>query len=195
MKTQRLIASLLFLVTFLSSALADYQIKGKVNLSPEWQRQLFLSTISKLDDYYKADPSDIIQVGTINDDGTFFLNGDNLPPDRRFYRLYLIKEENTEFDACIYLGDDDQNFIHLILDNNTQVEINSDIEQFSPFGNYQVTNSKDNKLMQALSKLVVPSFHFYKIKFPSERQFSEQKLSRDLFQLLTTSIQTTILGN
>ncbi len=192
MKVQRLIACVFIYCSFLCIASAEYQISGKVNLSSEWQQQIFLSTINKLDDYYNADPSDIIQVGTINEDGFFYLNGDNLPPDLRFYRLYLIKEENTEFDACIYLGDDDHNFIHLILDNNTEVEIISDESQFSPFGNYSVNGDEGNKLMQELSKLVLPSFHFYKLKFQSERQFSEEKMNRDLFQFADTCENTLV---
>lgn len=178
------ILSLLSFLVFLGSALpanAEYEIRGKINLSDSWQHQIFLATVNKLDDYYNANPEFIIQVGNINEDGTFTLRGDNLPLEPRFYRLYLIKEENSEFDACLYVGGDDHNFIHLILDNNTQIEIQSDPNHFAPFGNYTVIGDQANQELRDLSMMIFPSFYFYQIKFPSELQFSQQKLNRDLF--------------
>ena len=177
------IGLLIVLFSFLSfnTAFAEYEIKGQINVSDGWQHQIFLSTIHKLDDYYNANPEFIIQVGNIESDGTFTLKGDNLPLESRFYRLYLVKEENSEFDACLYVGGDDHNFIHLILDNNTKVEIHSDPKHFAPFGNYKLIGDEANKTLRDLNMMIFPSFYFYQIKFPSELQFSEQKLNRDLF--------------
>ena len=173
--------SILFGIFATPTAFAEYEVKGQLNISSEWQHQIFLSTINKLDDYYNANPEDIIQVGSIQSDGTFILTGDNLPLEPRFYRLYLVKEENSEFDACLYLRTDDHNFIHLILDNNTSVEILSDENHFAPFGNYTLNSDNANKMLRDLSVMIFPSFYFYQIKFPSELQFSEQKHNRDLF--------------
>jgi len=173
--------SLLFTVLSVHTAFAEYEIKGKLNISSDWQNQIFLSAINKLDDYYNANPEDIIQVGNIESDGTFTLTGENLPLESRFYRLYLVKEEYSEFNACLFFGENDHNFIHLILDNNTKVEIQSDPNYFAPFGNYQLTGDDANKNLRELSTMIFPSFYFFQIKFPSELQFSEQKLNRDLF--------------
>ncbi len=192
MIAKRLFLILVFALAFLNIASAEYRITGVVNLSPNWQRQIFLSTVDKLDNYYKANPSNIIQVGSINEDGSFTINGDNLPPDARYYRLYLIKEENTEFDACMYIGGDDHNFIHLILDNNTQIHLEADQSSSSPFSNYQVLGSSPNTLFKSLSELIFPSFYFHEIKFPSELQFSKQKLNRDLFQFADTCQNTLV---
>lgn len=161
--------------------MAEYEIKGVVNISSDWQHQIFLSTISKLDDYYKANPEDIIQVGAVESDGSFTLKGDNLPINPRFYRLYLIKQENSEFDACIYFEEEDHNFIHLILDNSTKIDVESEQGHHSPFGNYTISGDEANVELSKLSKLIFPSFYFYQIKFPSELQFSQEKLNRDLF--------------
>ena len=175
------------------SANAEYQITGSVNLSSEWQRQIFLSTINKIDDYYNSNPSDIIQVGSINEDGSFILSGDNLPPDSRFYRLYLIKEENSDFDACMYTSGDDHNFIHIILNNDTRIHLQSDNNQHSPFANCIITGSQANSNLRSLSELILPSFYFHQFKFPSELQFSEQKINRDLFHFADTC-QTTLVS-
>ena len=165
----------------------EYEVRGKLNLSPGWQHQIFLATVNKLDDYYNANPEHIIQVGNISADGTFVLSGDNLPPERRFYRLYLVKEENTEFDACLYVGGNDHNFIHLILDNNSKIEIHSDETHFAPFGNYELIGDAANEALRQLGILIFPSFYFYQIKFPSKLQFSQEKLNRDLFEFSDTS--------
>lgn len=192
MKVKHIFLILVCSIAFFTTACAEYQITGHVNLSPNWQRQIFLSTINKLDNYYMADPSNIIQVGSINDDGSFILSGDNLPPDARFYRLYLIKEENTEFDACMYIGGDDHNFIHLILDNNTHITLEADHVSNSPFSNCKITGSPSNSLLGSLSELVSPSFYFHEIKFPSELQFSKQKLNRNLFHFADTCKNTLV---
>lgn len=162
-------------------ALAEYEIKGKLNISDGWQHQIFLATVHKMDDYYIANPEFIIQVGRIESDGTFVLKGDNLPLEKRYYRLYLVKDEHTEFDACLYFDRNDNNFVHLILDNNTKVEIQSEADQYSPFGEYELIGDAANQELRKLSRLIFPSFYFHEIKFTSELQFARQKYNRDLF--------------
>jgi len=41
---KKLFVATLFVLTFCRPALAEYEIKGKVNLSPDWQQQIFLAT-------------------------------------------------------------------------------------------------------------------------------------------------------
>ena len=186
MNRRRGLLTLIFTTFSIFIAFAEYEIKGKLNITTDWQHQIFLSTINKLDDYYNANPENIIQVGSINEDGTFKLVGNNLPLESRFYRLYLIKEENTEFDACLYVERGDHNFIHLILDNNTKIDVQSDVNHSGPFGNYQIIGNIENQNLRDLSMMIFPSFYFYQIKFPSELQFSKQKLNRDLFDFADT---------
>lgn len=168
---------------------ADYNISGRVNISEEWQPQIFLAAIDKLDDYYNAYPDLIVDAANINPDGTFKLQGSTLPPEKKFYRLYLMKEQNSEFDACFY-GGDDHNFIHVILDNNMELIINSDASHISPFGNYKVSGDHDNMMMNSLARLVYPTFYFHQIKFPSELRFSQEKFNRDLTNFSDTCSST-----
>ena len=65
MISNRLLIIFICTIAVLTCVSAEYQIRGHVNLSPNWQRQIFLSTVDKLDNYYKADPSNIIQVGSM----------------------------------------------------------------------------------------------------------------------------------
>lgn len=189
MKTSRLL--LLFSLCLVSkNSYADYSVSGRVNLSEEWQPQIFLAAIDKLDDYYNAYPDLIVDAANINPDGTFLLQGSTLPPEKKFYRIYLMKEQNSEFDACLYVGGDDHNFIHVVLDSDTKLIINSDATYNAPFGNYTVEGNYDNEMMRSLARLVYPSFYFYQIKFPSELRFSQEKLNRDLISFSDTCSST-----
>ena len=162
------------------SAQASYEIKGKVNLGDEWQPKIFMAAIDKLSDYYRTSSKLIINTAPVDSAGYFTLTGENLPNDKRFYRLYLMKVDNTDFDACLYVGGDDHNFVHLILDNESEVNIQADPSSIAPFGSFTIIGSEENQLMRKLSSIVFPSFYFYKIQFPTELRFSEEKLHADL---------------
>ena len=170
----------------LTPAIASYRIEGKVNLGEEWQPQIYLAIIEHLSDYYRTSPELIVNTGLINADGTFVIEGDELPENQRFYRLYLMKEQNTEFDACLYMGRDDHNFIHIILDNDDQLSIKADSSYYAPFGNYTIEGTAENYLMRELSMMVYPSFYFYQIKFPTELRLSQEKLLNNLLAFSDT---------
>ncbi|MEM1124034.1 MAG: helix-turn-helix transcriptional regulator, partial [Bacteroidota bacterium] len=172
----------LFLLCLLHPILnfAQYRIKGKVNVSPDWQPQIYLAAIDKLNDYYRASADLVIQIAPIQADGSFEINGDNLPDDPRFYRLYLMKEQNQEYDACLYFGLNDHNFIHLVLHNSSQLDIQADTTTFSPFGNYRVQGDETNQLMRQLSNKVYPNIEFYSFRFPTEQKLAQEKLHQDL---------------
>ncbi len=151
-----------------------------------WQHQIYLATIDKLDDYYNADAKFIINAAPIDKDGNFVLEGDNLPSYSQFYRLYLVKEEHSEFNACLFVGGEEHNFLHLVLDNESSITIQADSTVYAPFGECLIEGDKANQLMNTLGKLVYPGYLFYEIKFPSELKFSHDKLNRDLFHFVDT---------
>lgn len=183
---------IILMFCFVENGLASYTIKGKVNMKGEWQNQIYLATIDRLDDYYNANANNIVNVAPIDQEGNFVLEGDNLPNYSQFYRLYLIKEEHSEFNACLFEGGEEHNFIHLILNNQTQISITANFETFAPFGNYKLDADNENQLMKDLGNLVYPSYMFYEIKFPSELQFSQDKLNRDLLNFADTCSSTLV---
>lgn len=178
--------SIAVLVLCSGSVFASYKIHGRVNLGDEWQPKIYLAIVEELSDYYRASPDLIVNTGLVGADGSFVIEGNELPDSPYFYRLYLMKEQNTEFDACLYVGGDDHNFIHIILDNNAALEIQADSTYYAPFGNYQIKGSKENHLMRELTEMVYPSFYFYQIKFPTELRLSEEKLFNGLMQFADT---------
>lgn len=180
------------LILFLCSPILawGYRIEGRVNIGDEWQPQVYMAAVEQLTDYYRASADLIINVGTVRLDGSFVLEGNNLPDEARFYRLYLMKEQNTEYDACLYVGGDDHNFIHVVLSNNSQLEIIADDTTISPFGNYDIKGDQDNQLMRELARIIYPKFSFYKIKFPTELRLSEERLHYDLKNFVDTTQST-----
>ena len=84
------------------------------------------------------------------------------------------------------MGGDDHNFVHIVLGNNSELQLTADSTLISPFGNYQLQSDLENQLMKELSSIVYPSFYFYQIKFPTELRFSEKKLHDDLLHFADT---------
>jgi len=183
---KRLIYIFLTMALACNSLQAKYQVRGQVNLGEEWQPKVFMAAIHNLNDYYRTSSKLIINTAEVDEDGNFVLEGENLPNEKLFYRLYLMKNDNTDFDACLYVGGDDHNFVHLILDNATQVNVSADPSSLAPFGSYEINGSDENLLMRELSSIVFPSFYFYKIQFPTELRFSEEKLHSDLKNFVDT---------
>ena len=183
---------LLLFLCFTFPCLASYTIKGKVNMKGQWQHQIYLATIDKLDTYYSDDAKYIINNAPIDLAGNFEITGDNLPDSPQFYRLYLIKEEHSEFNACLFIGGEEHNFLHLLLDNESEVVIHPDTTAYAPFGNYQIGGDQENTQMQQLGQLVYPSYVFYEMRFPSELRFAKDKSNRDLFLFADTCSSTLV---
>lgn len=165
---------------------AQYSISGRVNLTEGWQPKIYLAAVNKLSDYYRTNPDMIVNTALVDTEGNFTLEGDNLPAEKRFYRLYLMKKQNTDYDACLYVGGDDHNFAHILLENGESVEIIADPASVAPFGDYEIYGRSTNQAMRKLARIVFPSFYFYRIKFPTELKFSEDKLHTNLKQFADT---------
>lgn len=166
----------LALLTNLGS-FAQYSIKGKVNFSEGWQPRVYLAEIHKLSDYYRMSPDMIMNSAPIAEDGTFEIYGEEIPLDKHFYRLYLMKDENTEFDAALYVGGDDHNFAHIVLGNGDEIELFADVSSPAPFGSYVLKGSPENEEMHRLSDIVIPHFYNHQMQFQTEA-----KLYKDEFE-------------
>ena len=177
---------------FVNVLLAQYTVKGQVNINENWQPKIYMAAVNKLSDYYRTSPDMIIKSAEIDANGKFILKGDNLPNEKRFYRLYLMKKQNSDYDACLYVGGDDHNFVHILLGNGEEVEINADPNENAPFEKYQIVGQKENHLMRTLSNIVYPRFYFHRIEFPTELKFSEDKLHTDLKKFADTCSSTLV---
>ena len=188
----RFFYTILFLSFLFPFANAQYTIKGRVNLSEEWQPKIFMAAVEKLSDYYRPSADIIVNKADVAADGSFMLQGENLPNEKKFYRLYLMKQLNTDYDACLYVGGDDHNFVHILLGKNETVEIIANPESMAPFGGFEIKGSKENLLMRDLSNIVFPSIYVSKVIFPAELKLNDDNLQANIKTFIDTCGSTPV---
>ena len=188
----RFFHTIFFLVCIFSFANAQYTIKGRVNVSEEWQPKIFMASVNKLSDYYQSGAYMIVNKASVAPDGSFILQGDNLPNEKKFYRLYLMKKLNTDYDACLYVDGEDHNFVHVLLGKDEAVEIIADTTSTAPFGSFKIRGSKENQMMRTLSNIVFPSIYVSKVIFPGEQKLNADNLQANLKTFIDTCQSTHV---
>lgn len=127
---------ILCLLTINCNCLA-YHIEGQIKgYSPKWSNRIYLAAINTLNDFHSTSMGMIINRSTLSSDGKFVFEGNNLPSENLFYRIYLTQPSQESQ----YILGKDQNFIHLLLNNNSRIEIQSDLAK-SPFYYAQISGS------------------------------------------------------
>ena len=187
----RFLHSIFLLCFFFSFANAQYTIKGRVNVGEEWQPKIFMASVEKLTDYYRPSADMIVNKADVALDGSFTLKGD-LPNEKKFYRLYLMKKLNTDYDACLYVGGEDHNFVHILLGKKETVEIIADPISIAPFGNFEIKGSRENHLMRELSNIVFPSIYVSKVIFPAELKLNDDNLQANIKTFIDTCGSTPV---
>lgn len=123
MRNQRL----LFLVFFLliTGRMWAMEIKGKIVMKEGWQPVVFLASLNSPSDLSVASPDFIIARSFIKADGSFEIITPDVPEEERFYRLYLVKGDNSlvEFNSA-----SNRNFIHLLLSRNSDLELEAETD-------------------------------------------------------------------
>lgn len=110
----------LLLVSF---SLHAVEIKGTVQLQEDWQPIVFLASLNAPENLFVASPDFVIAKAFIQPDGSFSLQT-VIPNDARFYRLYLMKGNNSsvEFNTSVH-----RNYQHLLLQQDSQVQFNAKV--------------------------------------------------------------------
>jgi len=111
------------------------EINGHIDLEEGWQPVVFLAALNSPGDLLVASPEFIIAQSFIKPDGSFGINTPDVPDDDRFYRLYLVKGDNSlvEFNIA-----SNRNFVHLLLNRSSQLSMEAEIK-----GNRLQVNSFD----------------------------------------------------
>ncbi len=118
-----LTAVALFAASCNNSAQSGYSVKGKINNAAG--KELLLSVLGAR----SMDPVDTVKIG---EDGTYEFSGTAKTPE-----FYAVSFLNT------------QEFISLVIDSVSKIELNSDTADFST--KYTVKGSKDSELLQKLN--------------------------------------------
>ncbi len=128
---------LAIIVSFPAQAM---EIKGTISLQDDWQPVVYLASLNSPDNLFVASPEFVIAETFIQPDGTFSIQTTSIPEDARFYRLYLVRGNNSsvEFNTSAH-----RNFQHLLLDQHSEIELDATIED-NTFVIKRIEGSEDN---------------------------------------------------
>ncbi|WP_372776711.1 response regulator transcription factor [Mangrovibacterium sp.] len=168
---------ILFLSLFLSSAVQAYEVQGNIQLSEEWQPRVFLASISSPENLFVSSPEFVINEAVVLPNGDFLLNGMDLPAEPRFYRIYVVRSNlfSPEFTT-----DSVQSFMHLLLDNSTQLTLNVN-SSVRLFGMVDVKGSEENSDLYGFeSSYLRKKQALATINTAAKRDFQSQSQNRDI---------------
>lgn len=137
---------LLSVVTFSVSGL---EIKGKVELKDGWQPIVFLASLGSPEDIFVASPDFVIAQTFIKPDGSFQLNTNDVPVDFMFYRLYMVRGDNTsvEFNTSNH-----RNYQHLLLNRNSHLVLHLSVLE-NHLNVKEMTGSVESESIMEFDKL------------------------------------------
>lgn len=130
---------------FISLSTMAMEIKGTIDLQEDWQPVVYLASLNSPENLFVASPDFIIAETFIQPDGSFSLNISSVPDDARFYRLYLVKGNNSSVE---FNTSDRRNFIHLLLDQNSNIEIDAKVEDNTLFINQLFGSSENTTILE-----------------------------------------------
>lgn len=96
------------------------EIKGHIDLEEGWQPVVFLASLNSPDNLFVASPDFILTRTFIKPDGTYAIQTDDVPEEPMFYRIYLVRGDNSsvEFSTARF-----KNYQHLLLDKNSSISL------------------------------------------------------------------------
>ena len=161
-----------------------YTVKGTLKNLTCFYPRAYLAVINEIDGIYHASSRDIIASADVDNDGGFTITGNDLPPDPRFYRLYVTPDAATT--TAIFTGGS-RNYILLALDNETIMNLYCD-SFCKPFFTYSVTGSPKNEGMLAVQTILNNYNSVYKYSLgASKKEFLDNKKYAELKQYADTS--------
>lgn len=176
---------ILFLVPFsllLVLQVRAYELKGQIKLSDDWQPRVYLASIQSPENLFVASPEFVINEAFVDPEGNFTLSGNDLPDDPRFYRLYFVRNNSL---AVEFTNDYQRNFIHLLLDNSTQLRV-TDSGTGELFDHIQVKGSDANQILSDFEKSYFQKrIKLNEINTIAKRDFQSQSVNRSIRDFVT----------
>ncbi len=102
---------------------ASSSIRGNIKIDNSWAPTIYLSLINSFDDLNTASYDFLIFEAGINENGCFTMDSLELPDNDRIYRLHICKKGDPI--STIIMGGKDENFIHFIMNNQSEIKIGS----------------------------------------------------------------------
>ena len=109
----------LFLI-FLTFSVKAYEVKGFIQLKENWERRIYLSSITSFDDMNTASEEFVIASANIMADGSFHIEGTQIPAQFGLYRLHVVKKGDPV--GTLIISGQEENHYHFIMNNNSQLD-------------------------------------------------------------------------
>jgi len=146
----KLLFILIFCFLFLTTPAYAFLLTGKlVNNNQHWNTKIYLQKMGHIDHFFAGSVQFIIDSSVVNADGSFHFNNADLIKDNAIYRIVMCKDADAN-GGEFTMGGLDENFILLILNKNSQLDLIIDAQQFSGSINY-VKTDKINSLINNIN--------------------------------------------
>ena len=173
----------------------EFALNGNIKINDQWQNKIYLSRIKSMSSFFIASPAFIVDTAIIQDDGTFEfdLDLDSLPKEPTFYRLNLAKKGSPG--ASIIFGSRDENYIFLLLDRNSNINITADASNLTK--TYIVEGSRDNLLIKKLRTIREESYvAAHKLQETLQEIMDVPNINKDsVMQAMQISLTKTLIEN
>ncbi len=171
----------------------QYSIEGYIQVDKELYKEVELEFLPSIRGLTHANMNNVLNSARIDSNGYFLIQGNDLPREKHLYRLSLQK--NIEFGTGISVGLYAKNFIHVVLDNTTQLKIvdcDTITEQHEYFGNCVVEGSVESAIIQEFYDELLPDFandkmQLYHNKSVLKKEFIREKRNDILKHYCDTS--------
>ncbi len=167
---------------FLATSAKAYEIKGFIQLEANWEGRIYLSAIHSFDDMYTASEGFVIASAPIQPDGSFVIEGLQLPLYYAMYRLHVVKKGDPV--GTLIIRGQEENHYHFVMNNESRLQFinNGPLFTGARFQNSPVNNSF-NRLKEGIDELQkapdIPS--------KTNWDYQEKQLQEYLLQYADTS--------
>jgi len=138
----------------ITTIFCQYSISGKLIDTENKYSRIVLEYVPSINELNSTYAKNIINSSTIDSVGNFLIQGNDLPPVKSLFRLSLLKKGVV---AGISNGKW-KNFIYLVLDNNSQLELINCQDISINFGGCHIEGSTENIIIQDFYDNILRSF-------------------------------------
>jgi len=185
--TGKIVLLVLFGGFMISSARA-YRISGNVKgIEQCWYPRVYLEVIDDVTEhgFYSANGRNLIGEAEIDSAGNFILQGDDLPDDPMFYRLYITSRQNSR---TAIQGGIHRNYMVVLLTNASEIAVTAP-QICEPYFRYTVAGSNDCSALATLEQQLI-RFDSVQLKNATDtrKQFVYDRCQQMLFAYADTSV-------
>jgi len=167
----------------LSGSLKAYEVKGRLQITNDWQPRVYMASINSPDNLFVASPEFIINETFIDAEGNFLMSGQDLPDDPQFYRLYLVRNNLLSME---FVSDSVRNFMHLILDNDSKITLENEAG-INIFDSIRIEGSERNVTLSRFEKIYYQKRKLInRINTSAKRNFQNQSLNKYIHGFVNT---------